>query len=86
MQTQVNPIINFIPLLIIYVILAICMTPVAKRKGKKIWLNWVMCFIPIINAFWIITTISLTDEEVKKEHKDSTRAIRRSYKSVPIIK
>ena len=76
MQTQVNPIINFIPLLIIYVILAICMTPVAKRKGKKIWLNWVMCFIPIINAFWIITTISLTDEEVKKELTELKQAVK----------
>ena len=67
MQTQVNPIINLIPLLLLNTVLAISMTPVAKRKGKKIWLNWVMCFIPIINAFWIITTISLIDEEVKKE-------------------
>jgi len=52
------------------------MTPVAKRKGKKIWLNWVMCLIPIINAFWIITTISLTDEEVKKELAELKQAVK----------
>ena len=72
MQTQVNPIINFIPFLTIYLLLAIYMTPIVKRKGKKIWLNWVMCLIPIINGFWVLNTLSLTDEEVKKELAELT--------------
>jgi len=50
---QVNPIIQFIPLFLIYIILAIFMTPIAKRKGKKPWLNIIMCFIPLVNFFWV---------------------------------
>ena len=74
--TQVNPIISLIPLLLIYLAMATIMTPIAKRKGKKIWLNWIMCFIPIVNAFWLINTISLTDEEVKKELAELKQTIK----------
>lgn len=75
--TQINPIINLLPLFIIYIILAICMLPIAKRKGKKPWLNIIICLIPLVNFFWIVYVCSLTDEQVKKDVLELKETIKR---------
>jgi len=74
-STQGNVFLNLLPLLLIYTFLVIIMTPIAKRKGKKVWLNGVMCFIPIANAFWILSVLSLTDEAVKNELAELRQAV-----------
>lgn len=72
-----SPIVGLLPLILIGIFWAIVMTPITKRKGKEVWLNWVMCFIPIVNILWIIHILSLTDEKINRELTELRQIIER---------
>ena len=70
-----NPVVSLLPLLIVYLILAIFMTPIAKRKGQKAAVNFLACLIPILNFFWIIYICSLSDKKVIEDLEEIKKSI-----------
>lgn len=73
-ETQVNPIINLMPFLLITLLWVIFFCRIAERKGQNIWLSFILLVVPILGFFWGLYLCSLTDNKIKQDIEELKKA------------
>jgi len=77
-----NPIVAFLPLILMLTISLVLAIVIAKKKGKNVFLWGLLSVIPLVNMFAILLLASSTDSKVLKDIEELKEQITELKKDI----